>query len=1516
MTAELPSIEGYDILRELGRGAMGVVYLARDRFLEREVAIKVIGDGELTMDALERFLREARAMARLSHPNVVTVYRAGVANNAPFLVMELLRGRSLDVVLEKDGVLSPAHLLKVAIDTTRGLAAAHARGVIHRDIKPSNLFETEEHTIKVLDFGIAKLAQTPDSPETVPVAIESTRITAQSILPPGSPTTSQPAIAPVDPVAFEQTLASSPDAAEGIALAQTRPSEGSQRSGEGTQVSGTALYMAPEVWRAEGADSASDVWSLGATLYMLATGHAPFRGRSVAEIAFHVLTAQECEPLTPKRSDLEAPIVALIERCLAKNRATRFGGAQEVLAELERISRSERSERAVRTDSPYPGLRSMTATDRDHFFGRDDDIARIIERLRGESLVVLVGASGTGKSSLAAAGIAPLIAEGVLGEAKSWRVVRVSPGRSPIATLASALSSTLALDVDELSADLLKHPDALVRSVRSAVQRDQLGVLLLIDQLEELVTQSAGDERDAIAAGLARLVEVAPRGVRVIATARSDLFDRLGSLGTLGTRLGRATELVRSLQGATLRDAIVEPARNAGFAFEDPAILDSIIAEVGDGQQALPLLAFALRAWWERRDQTQRLLTTKAWESLGGVAGALGSHSDAVFESLTAAEHTVAQAVMVRLVADDGTRRYATRDELIASASGNETAVDRVLTAFSQARLLNTEGVGETATWTITHESLFRAWPRLRAWLDSGREDHALHQQLSEAARAWDSAGRRPELLWRGAILSELARWREVYDDTMSQQERQFADSSALRHLRRTRALALAGAAAVLALGLFGARQAQLASKSRDEISVLKQTINRASTLARNEAGFRALAAAQAMRDEDPTSALAWTASAARALGEATLSIRALAIGVADQGVAMRVRCTSNVAVRENGTAVACAQDDRILRISLSDGPVQRLDALQSVRSLALAQDTETLWWIDAAQQLVRWDEVSGRRRIAGEISANSSIDTDASGELGLLVDGAHNQLRLYESGAAAREPRVVLDPLWEGKLVGEISVWVVHRSVALLQLKGPTDCKLRRVSLERGMTNGSPWLTVRRWHREQQLVLWDDGTSVRALNLLSGVEQPATAEQEQQLNSFAPTDPDEPALIAHTSDLQLRREVSGEINIEGHAAMAGPVGNPSQAIVQSVIEPQGRRVALVDESNTLSIYASSSLDWSQATWLEDSIGAADRARSAQSGRIVTSSLDGHRVAVAAVGLGAFVVDVPSARVVWSHREPRTVAVAAGASTLLLGLSDGAGVLVLPDTQQIQRGTLLERGAPVTVAISSDGRYVAAAPRVGDARWLRVTSGGWTSMGYRSFSELSSPTALALAGTRLTAAARWLGVVQAGGITTLAHAPSAFFDSQVHWLRFSTAPNSIAADRRGTLWLNLCEDDRCTVEWLGTGDVPVPIANASAIALQDGLGVSLHERGRVTATPVLAPGRLRALEGVSHEQCALSVDVESLTITGPASRPIVLQLQWPPDDVTAFVRWVAHRTNVRVAQSGELVVDPLPAVLP
>lgn len=1558
---------------------MGVVYLARDRFLEREVAIKLVAESELTLDGVERFLREARAMARLSHPNVVTVFRAGVTEGAvdaqsgertggaPFLVMELLRGRSLDAVLEQEGALSPAKLLLVAIEAARGISAAHARGVVHRDIKPSNLFETDEGAIKVLDFGIAKVAATQPSsasagPTIDPSSTEksaSGRITAASLLPAsktGSQTHSAQAaqlamaldatLAPSvsgasgdsgsrepQQIALEQTMAGASDAQ--LAVADTRSSgggAGSRDSSTGTQVSGTALFMAPEVWRAEGADHATDVWSLGATLYMLATQKPPFDGRSVAEIAFNVLVATPVAALAPRRADLPAELVEVIEKCLSKNRAKRFASAQEVLLALERISRAERSARAPKTDSPYPGLRAMDAQDRDHFFGRDDDSTRVIERLRGESLVVLVGASGTGKSSLAAAGVAPAVAEGVLGELRPWRVARVRPGRAPVRVMAEGLSSLVGIDADTLSRELLANTDALARTLRECVARDGQGVLLLLDQLEELVTSSNAEERDAMAAALARLVEVAPRGVRVLATARSDLFDRLGALGELGARLGRATELVRPLEGAYLRAAIVEPARAAGATFEDESLVDRILDEVGASSGALPLIAFAMRSWWDRRDREQRVLTSDAWRSLGGVLGALGGHADAVFDALGGEERDAARAVFSRLLGNDGTRRYATRDELDASASGKSAEVGRVLAAFSAARLIQCEGDESSGNWTITHESLYRAWPRLRQWIESGREDRALHQQLTEAARAWDANGKRNELLWRGALLQEIARWQVVYDDLLSPIEREFVLRSTAREKRSRRTGAVVFGVTVFALGGAAIAQARSASAQRARAAVAEQRASNNEQIARSEGDARAVAAALEGLGRDPSVALAWLLSAARARGEASMVTRVAALAAVERGVSMRVRCTSNVAMRENASLISCAVDDAVLIFSSSEGTVRRIEATRSPRSVAVADRAEVLFWVDSGQQLVRWDDRDGRRRLATDVSRNAHVLSDPTGTRAAVIDIARDRVLVWdEAPAAARAPsaadggveaigdtalRMALEHLMPEKIEGEWRAYLPVKEAMILAVRGDEGHRVRRVPLGRGSEQASEPMLCATYEVNEDTLLCHDGATLRAYSVSTGTERAPTAAEIARIEERR--EPDAPTLLARNGDVAIERTVDGLARLRGEFPFAGPLGALGVRVEAAAIESVSHRVALVDASSTLHLYGLSAIESTLSQWTStDEATRNERLRSSQSGRPVVVALPSEQAAVAAVGLGVYSVEARTGRPLWSSSLPDAVAVNAESNNIIVGTSDGTGVLVDPFAHTLVRGTLLEGDSPIAVAVSANARRAVAVGGRGDPQWRVIAPGGqWRRVNFRSFSELSGASAVATMDDQLAIAGRWLGVVQEGGLTTLANAGAAFFTDRVARLRFASAEELFAVTESSAVYWGRCREQRCQLEWIGEGDDLAPIAADAALTIGAKGGVRLLMRGRPGAIDVISPGRLPGFASMRRGASALDVDDIAVLVAGPADEPALARVSLPPGDLQGFSRWVAARTNVSVVAGANVTIGSIPAALP
>lgn len=289
--AELVDHPRYKLRGLLGSGGMGAVYKAEHRLMERFVALKVIRP-ELTASpqAVERFRREVKAAARLSHPNIVAALDAEQAGEVHFLVMEYVEGISLDRLLAQQGTLAPAQACALVRQAALGLAHAHEKGMIHRDIKPQNLMVTRGGQVKILDLGLARLA----------------------------------APSQLDFDVAEPGAAAPADAA--------RTSAG--------MFLGTPDYIAPEQARdPRSADARSDIYSLGCTLYYLLTGQPPFPGGTAEEkLAAH--DAKRPPLVTSLRAGIPPEVASLVERMLAKNPAERPGTASEVAKALQPLARS------------------------------------------------------------------------------------------------------------------------------------------------------------------------------------------------------------------------------------------------------------------------------------------------------------------------------------------------------------------------------------------------------------------------------------------------------------------------------------------------------------------------------------------------------------------------------------------------------------------------------------------------------------------------------------------------------------------------------------------------------------------------------------------------------------------------------------------------------------------------------------------------------------------------------------------------------------------------------------------------------------------------------------------------------------------------------------------------------------------------------------------------------------------------------------------------------------------------
>jgi len=752
-------IDAFKIVRLLGRGGMGEVYLARDTKLGRRIALKrILPEALGSEEVVGRFLHEARVTARFSHPHIVTIYAVGETVDGPYVALEYLEGQSLRERI-RDEAPSAHETGRICLAVAEALAEAHGHQVLHRDLKPENIMIPKDGRIRVVDFGLAKIFSADNVPRDRTPALEE---------PGGAREEGQDAFRTVSKGLF-----------------------------------GTPLYMAPEQWRNQPFTGASDVWALGMILFELAAGKHLLDGMSLTDTYLAITSP---EPMTSAGSagNVPAGLADIIDACLEKD-PLRRPAASEVAERLDRWLGGERTVSLSGEESPFRGLLPFTERQADFFFGREGEIAAFLERLRDEAVLPVVGPSGAGKSSFVRAGIIPR-----LREQGRWTVLSLRPGGQPFRILGLRLSTSTGSETpdetasvsdagdqarttrrsvqdegERLAVELTASPTRLSLLLSEIAEREGCRVLLFVDQLEEIYTLVRDEKVRRAFMQAVCLAADDPQGpVRVIFTVRDDFLGRVAESAEARDALSRVTVL-HSPGPEALRAIISRPVERVGYGFDDPGIVDEMIAALRGEHAALPLLQFVCQSMWEERDTKTRRLLRLAYDGMGGVASALARHADGVFEGFTEAQMKLAREIFLRLVTPERTRRVVSRSQIL---EGLHPEAESILERLTRSRAIvvrkgRRHGAAD-AELEIVHESLINNWERLSRWIDESREEMSFLADAEQAAALWEKRGCRDEEVWHGDALYEARRMVARSALPVPGQIRRFIQAGESRELR------------------------------------------------------------------------------------------------------------------------------------------------------------------------------------------------------------------------------------------------------------------------------------------------------------------------------------------------------------------------------------------------------------------------------------------------------------------------------------------------------------------------------------------------------------------------------------------------------------------------------------------------------------------------------------------------------------------------------------------------------------
>ncbi len=432
--------------------------------------------------------------------------------------------------------------------------------------------------------------------------------------------------------------------------------------------------------------------------------------------------------------------------------------------------------------SPFPGLRAFTPDDEPIFYGRGAETDALISKVRDSRFVAVVGASGSGKSSLVGAGLLPRLAANSIEGSKDWLLpsragdtdnrvwvgLRFTPGEygnNPFLALANKIAERLNRTARDLADELAAHPEAFPTLLNPLLENKPAWseTLLFIDQFEELFTQV---DTAKIAPFVALLKAIADSDrVRVVVTLRADFYARCVENPTLAALLQTGTYPLSAPSPVALGEMIAKPAERANLTFQE-GLIQRILEDTGSDPGALALMAYLLDELYKTGRADGRL-TFAEYDALGGVRGAIGKRAEEVVQRLTESQQKTLPRLFNEIVDVDG-RGRATRRRADLSRFTGDADISAVIDKLTNERLLVQSGSpDQAATLEVAHEALLREWDRLATWITGAQADLLLRRQLEQSALDYASAkdADKADYLLAGGRLVEAQKWQMRYPD-------------------------------------------------------------------------------------------------------------------------------------------------------------------------------------------------------------------------------------------------------------------------------------------------------------------------------------------------------------------------------------------------------------------------------------------------------------------------------------------------------------------------------------------------------------------------------------------------------------------------------------------------------------------------------------------------------------------------------------------------------------------------------